>query len=52
MSEGMRAVTVDVRLTGVAVARLRLVLGCLLFRLGAIVAGCNVEIDTGSATSA
>ncbi|HYH39913.1 MAG TPA: hypothetical protein VD860_16955 [Azospirillum sp.] len=45
--EAVRSVTINVKVTGVRRLRARLWLAEKLFRLGAVVAGCGIEIDTG-----
>ena len=45
MSKAMREVTLDLRITGTRVARVRMWLGCQIMRLAAFAIGCNVEIS-------
>lgn len=44
MPKAMRQTTLSVRVTGVKRTRVRLRLGAWIFRFGALVMGCDVEI--------
>lgn len=46
MSEVMRSVTINVRITGAKVAAARLRAGAQLIKLAALIIGCNIEIQT------
>lgn len=46
MGSVMRNVTMKVRVTGVHTFRIRLWMGGLLIRLGAVVMGCGIQVDT------
>jgi len=42
----MQRLTIHARFTGVGRLRFRLWVASLLFKLGALIAGCRIEIDT------
>lgn len=48
MREAVRGLTLQIKVTGVPIARARMWLGAQLMRLAAWVIGCDVEIETGS----
>lgn len=41
----MRQITLDVKVTGVAVANLRIWLGCKVMMIAAVVMGCSIKVD-------
>lgn len=45
MSDVMKQCTVNVRLTGVRVWRVRLWIGCKLIKLASLVMGCGIRMD-------